>query len=199
MKRLLFLALVTVPALLFAGASARADFIPWSYSFSVNPNPVTSNDGSAAVNFAPTSGNFTGSNDGFLAASLTGSGSTTAAFSSRGYTFTMHLTDVVSNTSANLSWTGAFSGNSMFNLTNKIPSPNHTVTLGQHEYTVTLGAFSPPVSGRVGSFQAQVIATTPIGGGPVNQVPEPTSLLLAGLGLSGLGVRAWWRKRRARS
>jgi hypothetical protein len=196
MKRLLVLALLAVPALLVVGAPARADFIPWSYSFSVNPNPVTSNDGSASVNFATTSGTHTGSNDSFLATTLTGSGSTNAAFSSRGYTFTMHLTDLASSTSANLSWTGAFSGNSPFNLTNKVPNPNQTVTLGQHEFTATLGAFVPPVSGKAGSLQVQVIATTP-NGGPVNQVPEPTSLLLAGVGLSALGARAWWRKRSA--
>jgi hypothetical protein len=160
----------------------------------VSPNPVTSDNGSASVNFATTSGTHTGSDDSFLATTLTGSGSTSGAFTNRGYTFTMHLTDLTSNTSADLSWTGALSGNSPFALTNKIPNPNHSVTLGQNEYTVTLGAFAPPVSGKAGSMQVQVIATTP-GGGPVSQAPEPTSLLLAGVGLSALGARAWWRKR----
>jgi hypothetical protein len=32
-------------------------------------------------------------------------------------------------------------------------------------------------------------------GVPVNQVPEPTGLLLLGAGLSALGARAWWRRR----
>jgi hypothetical protein len=195
MKRLLVLALLAVPAVLAGGAPARADFIPWSYSFSVNPNPVTSNDGTASVNFATTSGTHTGSNDSFLATTLSAAGTANAAFSNRGYTFSMHLTDLTSNASADLSFAGALSGNSPFNLTNKIPNPNHSVTLGQHEYTVTLGAFVPPVSGKAGSMQVQVITTTP-GGGPVNQVPEPASLLLAALGGSAVGLRCWWRKRR---
>src|SRR5436309_1856029 len=111
MKRFLVLALLAVPALLAAGTAARADFIPWSYSFSVSPNPVTSNDGSASVSFVPTSGGpLSGSVNGLAAASLTGSGPTAADFDSRGYTVTMHLTDLASSKVGDLSWTGALSG-----------------------------------------------------------------------------------------
>jgi hypothetical protein len=197
MKRVLVLALLAVPALLVAGAPARADYIPWSYSFSANPNPVTSDNGSASVTFAPTSGQESLSFNGLLAAQLSAAGPTDAAFSSRGYTFSMHLTDIASGASADLSWTGAFSGSSPFNLENKIPNPNQQVTLGQHEYTVTLGAFAPPTPERPGSLATTVIVAGP--SVPVNQVPEPTSLLLAGAGLSALGARAWWRKRFAKA
>src|SRR5262249_50680109 len=129
--------------------------------------------------------------------SLSAAGPTDAAFTDRGYTFSMHLTDVASGASADLNWTGALFGNSPFNLENKIPNPNQQVTLGQHEYTVTLGAFAPPTPAHAGALATTVIVTGP--SVPVNQVAEPTSLLLAGLGLSGLGARAWWRRRFARA
>jgi hypothetical protein len=106
MKRFLVLALVAVPALLVAGAPARADFIPWAYSFSASPNPVTSDNGSASVTFAPTSGNESLSFNNLLAANLSALGPANAAFTGRGYTMTLHLTDLASSASADLKWAG---------------------------------------------------------------------------------------------
>jgi hypothetical protein len=197
MKRFLVLGLLAVPALLAAGATARADYIPWSYLFSASPNPVTSDDGAASVTFAPTSGQESLSFNGLPAASLSAAGPTDAAFTDRGYTFSMHLTDLASGASADLSWTGALSGSSPFNLENKIPNPNQSVTLGQHDYTVTLGAFAPPTPGHAGSLATTVIVSGP--SVPVNQVPEPASLLLAASGGSVVGLRAWWRRRGAKA
>jgi hypothetical protein len=196
MKRLLVLALSAVPALLVAGAPARADFIPWAYSFSASPNPVTSDNGSASVTFAPTSGHESLSFNNLLAASLSAAGPADAAFTSRGYTMTMHLTDLASSASADLKWTGAFSGNSPLNLTNKVPNPSQQVTLGQHQYTVNLGNFVPPTSGKAGQLGVNVVVAGP--SVPVNNAPEPASLLLAALGGSAIGLRAWWRRRGAK-
>jgi len=198
MKRLLVLGLLAVPAVLVAGAPAWADFIPWAYSFSASPNPVTSNDGSASVNFAGTSGQESLNFNGLLAANISATGPTDATFSGRGYTFTMHLTDVTSNASTDLKWTGALSGTGPFALTNKFAKPSQSVALGQHNYTVTLGSFTPPTATQGGKLSADVVVGGPTVP-PVNQVPEPTSLLLAGLGVSALGARAWWRKRFARA
>jgi hypothetical protein len=181
MKRLPVLMLLAAAVLLVAGAPARADYIPWSYSFSASPGTVTSNDGSASVAIAGTSGQESLSFNGLLAAQLTASGATNALF-----------TDIASQASADLSYAGAFSGTT-FNLTNKIPNPSHTVTLGNHGYTVNLGEFVPPTSGKAGGFSANVVVTGP--SVPVSQVPEPASLLLAALGGSAVGLRAWWRRR----
>jgi hypothetical protein len=196
MKRILVLTLLAVPALLVVGAPARADFIPWSYSFSASPNPVTSDNGSAQVTFAPTSGQESLSFNGLLAAHLSAAGPADDAFSGRGYTMTMHLTDLASGAATDLSWAGAFSGNSPFNLANKVAVPSQAVTLGQHQYTVSLGNFAPPTSGKAGQLGVNVVVVgTSV---PVNNVPEPASLLLAALGGSAVGLRAWWRRRGAK-
>ena len=60
---------------------------------------------------------------------------------------------------------------------------------------MTVGAFAPPVRGKAGSLQADVIVTNPTP--PASQAPEPASLLLAALGGSAVGLRAWWRRRGA--
>jgi len=79
-------------------------------------------------------------------------------------------------------------------------------TVGTRKYNVKIDGFLPPspnspeVNGR-GTVHANVIIT-PVdgGGGPPpepSETPEPTSLMLAGLGLSSLGVAYRRRKQKA--
>jgi hypothetical protein len=197
MRRLPVLSLLAVVAVLSAGASARADFIPWIYTFTASPNPVTSSDGSASVTLAGTWGRESLSFNGLLAANLSAAGSSGATFSNRGYTLTMTLNDFASGSWTDLKFAGTLSGTGPFALTNKFTNPSQTVTLGQHQYTVTLGAFTPPTAGQPGKISADVVVTGP--SVSPNQVPEPASLLLAALGGSAVGLRAWWRRRRDRA
>jgi PEP-CTERM motif len=194
--------------LLVLGTIARAEPI-WSYSWSSSPGVVTSDDGSLGkVTLTPASGGpFTGSvnsGPGILAATLdaTGPASGAAVFTNQGYGLTMHLTDNASHTSADLNFSGAFSGTlgSTFALTNSFKSPlTESVTLGGNLYNVTVGLYVPPQPGKAGSLGANV-SVTGSGQPPpvVHSVPEPTSLVLAGLGLSALGLRCW-RRLRARA
>ena len=191
--------------LLVLGTVARAEPI-WSYSWSASPGTLNSDDGSLGkVTLTPASGGpFTGSvnsGPGILAATVgaTGPGSGTAVFSNQGYGLTMHLTDAASNTSADLKFGGAFSGTlgSTFALTNSFTSPTtQSVTLGGNLYNVTVGLYVPPQPGKAGSIGANV--TVNGSGQPpvVNNVPEPTSFVLASLGLSALGLRCWRRYRK---
>jgi hypothetical protein len=187
------------------GAAARAE-PTWSYSWSSSPGVVTSDDGSlGTVTLLPGSGGpFTGSKDsggGILAATLDAAGpaSGTAPFTDRTYGLTLHLTDNASKASGDLSFTGVLNGTlgGKFDLTNNFQNPTQSLNLGGNQYTVTAGLFVPPLPGAPGSVGANVTLTP--GPSLVSEVPEPASLLLAGLGLSALGVGNWWRRRRGQA
>jgi hypothetical protein len=205
MKRLLVDALLVVPALLVAGASARADPITWSYTGSAAPGMVTSDDGSLGkVTFQPGSGGpLTGSWQGINLANLVASAPATgtATFTSQGYGLTLHITDNASHTAGDLTFSGALSGTlgSTNSLTNKITGPtSQSLTLGGNQYTAAVGLFVPPLPGSPGRIGANVTVTGPgTPPPPVSSVPEPSTLLLAGIGACAVGLRTWRRRRRA--
>ncbi len=69
-------------------------------------------------------------------------------------------------------------------------------TVGGNLYTVTIGPFSAPSgpnSTNVGSIGAPVDVNADV----VRQAPEPSSLVLTGLGLAGLAGGWRWRRRAA--
>ncbi|HYT91666.1 MAG TPA: PEP-CTERM sorting domain-containing protein [Gemmataceae bacterium] len=195
--------------LLLGGASASADPIAWSYSWSSNPGVVTSDDGSLGkVTFAPASGgplfgSQTGG-DGVLAATLNAStpASGTATFTNQGYGLTLHLTDNASHESGDLTFSGALSGSlgSTGALTNSFQGDvAKSLSLGGNQYLVTVGLFVPPAPDSPGRLGANVTVTGSGGSTTViSDVPEPTSLILASLGLSALGVRCYRRKTKLR-
>jgi hypothetical protein len=195
--------------LLLAPASARAEPVSWSYSWSSSPGVVTSDDGSpGSVTFVPGSGGpMLGSavgGDNIQAASLVASApaSGLATFSNKGYGLTLTLTDNASSATGSLTFSGALSGTlgSTNDLTNTFTgATTKSINLGGHEYTVGLGLYVPPLPGTPGSLGANITVVPGPGNPPsppVNDVPEPTSLLLAGLSLSALGVRRWWVRKR---
>ena len=61
---------------------------------------------------------------------------------------------------------------------------------------MNLGNFVPPTSGKAGQLGVNVVVTGP--SVPPSTAPEPASLLLAALGGSAVGLRAWWRRRGAK-
>jgi hypothetical protein len=88
-----------------------------------------------------------------------------------------------------------------FNATNTYTSPiTQTTMLDGNSISVSLDPFAHPTTGSTnnGSIGAEIIARVSTGGGPGPDSPEPSSLVLSFLGLSGLGA-ASWRKWRARA
>jgi hypothetical protein len=130
--------------------------------------------------------------------------------SSGGWSETLTLTDVASGASASMTFTGKFNGTisggdplhnigGNANITMDILSHPETqsATLGGNTYTVSLTSFTPPGppgATNGGSIAAHVTVTA---GVTIASVPEPSALLLSGLGLSLTGLVARRRRRRA--
>jgi hypothetical protein len=190
--------------LLLAGTAARAEPITWSYSWSSSPGVVSSDDGSLgkvtvqSLSGGPLTGSWNGIDAAHLTAMAPASG--TATFTHQSYTLDLHLTDLTSHTSGDVTFTGALSGTlgKPSALTNTFAKPTQSITLGGTQYVVTVGLFIPPVPGTPGRIGSNVIVSRageppP----PVSDAPEPGTMLLAFFGGSALGLRCWWRRRRA--
>jgi hypothetical protein len=120
------------------------------------------------------------------------------------------LRDDASGASGSLTFRGNLSGSINLlqgvgnaGITNTTLGPTtQSLTLGGNLYTVTIGSFVPPgipndpngVAGPTGSISAS-IAVQPA----TNSTPEPSSLVLACLGLPSLGLAGWFRRRITRN
>jgi hypothetical protein len=202
MKRYLSRVAAMLLLLVPAGA-ARADLITtWTYSWSANPISVEANgpNPSGAVNMAVTplapGTHLTGDSD-INAVNLSTNSSVMGSndtFTHAPYSLSIHLTDLASNQSGDLTFKGEFNGTldaATANITTTFLDPKtQSVVLGQHTYTVALNSYVPPggppqtVFGAIGAHVSIADATTPgAGGGGVSDAPEPSALLLAALAL----------------
>ncbi len=198
---------------------ARADFVAWSYNFTPSalslPADVPGTGGVSLTN-EPTK-KADGTSDVVVTnirAFSSAPRSNPDHFTHAAYTFTLVLTDLASSQSTTMKFNGFFSGTisaTSANLGNTFTPPlTQTVTLGGHVYAVNLVNYAPPgpptasnagsISAHVGVDQFTPPPPPPTGGGgggtaPPN-APEPSTLLLSCLGLSGLGLARWqkWQK-----
>ncbi len=187
----------TLAVLLLAGSQARADLIPWSYDWSLSSASVQSDTQASKITFT-----------NYSSPSMAGSSDVTAAnlsiysaapanvkdhFTDRPYSLVMVITDQATGIKGAVTFTGLLSGwvsSQGSSITNTWDGPvSETVHLGHHLYTVTADPFAPPTLTGMGGFTFDV---------KVQNNPEPSSLVLAGLGLSAFGAAGWRRVRRRR-
>jgi hypothetical protein len=187
-------------ALLLAVTTAgRADPISWSYSWSNSPTQINADTpgGGYLTLSNETTKTAVGDSD-VVATNIQGHSSATGGqvdtFTHKTYTLGLTLTDQASGVSGNLNFTGELNGTLTATsslITNTFTGlTTQSLVLGDNLYTVTVDSYTapgPPGSANAGSIGA--VATVSI-----FHLPEPSTLVLSGLGACFLALAA--RRRR---
>jgi hypothetical protein len=181
-----------------------AELIPWSYQWSAQPTVIDADPlgphqrPAGGIALTPGAITITGSNPGVALgnADIVAVNLTAFTFSPRPdgkpYSFTnspyrlgITLNDVNSNRSGTLHFAGVFDG-SLTNWTVDLhthftSAGRQSLMLGSNRYTVSLTTYTPPdppAEGGQGSINA-FVSVQPA------SAPEPSALVLAGIGLAG--------------
>jgi hypothetical protein len=209
--------LLALATLLAAAGAAPAEMTHWSYSAVTDPQDVPGEHGGGFGGpffgmhfFYQRSDSQTNSAhilllqmQPFSNGPGVGNNNRVLAFPFRDAPFTLNLglRDTASGALGNLLFPGLLNG-----LVSNGPDNNvrlsftgptiQDVVLGQNRYTVHLGSYVPPGpldSGQLGSLSAQVDVSP--AGSPA-ATPEPSCLVLAGMGLVTVAGAAWRKRRR---
>jgi hypothetical protein len=189
--------------LLLCPLAARADPIGFEYNFQT-PAAVTGDDGNlGVVSFSTTnSGQASGTatvTAAKIAAVTAASGSNPDTFSGETYTLTLQLNDDPSGKAGSLTFNGRLFGSltaTAANITTSFSSATQQLVLGNDLYTVSVGPLVPPTTPNptvVGTLFATVSAQPNDVSTPA-LAPEPTGLVLAGLGVTGILVARRMRR-----
>jgi hypothetical protein len=182
--------------LLAAAADLRAEMIHWSYNWSRSPTDITADSpGTGFISLSDEKlGTATGDSDIVATNLLTHSTADTDNpdhFTAKAYTLGLFLLDKASGQSATLYFTGHLDGTltqQSANITNTFTGKlTQSVQLGKNLYTATIGPYSspgPPTATNAGTISAHAKITVL----PVQTLPEPSTLALAGLALSAVAL-----------
>jgi hypothetical protein len=201
---------VALAVLLSTGLTARASLVQWSYDWDRSPSVLLAGTGGVTLTNEP-GASAAGSSDVVVTNLKVFSSATATApdtLTNGAYTLTLKLTDIASQQSTLLTFKGMLSGtfsSGSAHITNVfVGGISQTVTLGGNSYTVNLGAYSPPgppTASNSGSLSAHINVVAGGshggGGGGPPATPEPSSAVLAGLGV--LGLICWGRWRRGKN
>jgi hypothetical protein len=215
MTRRLFLGALAL--VLLSGGSTQASLINWGFQTSSIPGSLSSDTGPGSVALltsttidpsyvVPVVGNsgiVLANLQTFSNASITSPDSFTP--SSGTYSIALTLYDdpynPLSSNSTTVFINGKFQGNwseKNSNISNTFTSAlSQTTTVGDLVFTVSTFSYTPPGPPNA-TWYGSLGAVITVSRSELQEVPEPTSLSLAGLGLSIAGISAWRRRRASR-
>jgi len=204
-------------AALLGPSQVRADFVAWTYNWGRSPIAVAADSpGTGGITLTDESTLHASGSSDIVATNLRTFSSATRTnpdrFTNQTYSLNLFLKDDVSGQSTTLTFSGKFNGTlTAFNanIANTFTGDTtKTVHLGDHDYTVVLGSYAPPgppTAVNAGSITAHIAVDEPAdtgGGGtpvpPPSDAPEPSTMVLASLGLSMLSLTGWRKRRLAK-
>ncbi|MCI0464999.1 MAG: PEP-CTERM sorting domain-containing protein [Gemmataceae bacterium] len=199
---------MTLVVLVGAGAPARAEFVSFTYNWLPGPLVIAA-EGTGGVTLTDgTTFQAASAADTVVGHLTTFSSATPDApdrFINKSYSLRLDLTDKASQTAGFLDFTGVLNGTltaTEANITNTYATPTtQQLTLGDNTYTVQIGAFPAlpaPGAEAIETIQAHISVS---GHGPtpsVQESPEPSTLVLAGVGFVLVAI-ALWRERVGRN
>jgi hypothetical protein len=173
------------------GAGARAEMIPWGYSWTPSVGAVDADvPGTGKILLKPEPGATAAGSSDIVATDLQTVSSADDdhpdRFTGKSYQLKLTLTDLASHAAGSLTFAGVLDG-TISKLTSDISNTftgptTQTLTLGHNIYTVTIDAYTPPAppnADNLGAIGAHaVVSVRPA------QSPEPSTLVLAGLALA---------------
>jgi hypothetical protein len=185
-------------------AVAQADVVDWRYNWTPSSPTIFADSGDShiALTNEPT-GAATGSSD-IVATDITtfsdAPPDAPATFTHKAYSLKLTLTDGATHDTGSVVFAGEFNGKLSSlnaNITNTFTSPTtQALELGGNHYTVKIGPYAPPApptAANSGSIAAHAEVSVRV----LLEGPEPPGLVLAALGVCGLGLgSARWRARR---
>jgi hypothetical protein len=215
-----------VAALLFAGPSARADFVQWRYNWSPSTLKLGS-DTHPLTSYAKFTNEPTDSNDNPLPSKLVSGdsdiqvtniklvsdaprGAPDSFDASSPVTFKLTLTDVATAATMDflfpIKFLGTVSGGTTPSAHLRVDPASLTthfddVQIGGSFYTINSVTYTPPgppTSDPSDANSGSISATVTVRPVDVQKAPEPSTMVLSAVSLSFLGL-ASWRKRRQKA
>jgi hypothetical protein len=198
--------LLAAALLAFAAVPVHAGTIFWDYSWHRDPIAVAADgNGTGGVTFTNQSPQEAANSSDIVATNLRVFSSASSAkpdqlVKNGAYSLTLTLKDIASGQVGMLTFTGKLTGTFSIDsadVSNAFTGPTtQSITLGGNVYTVTIGPYAPPgppTSSNAGSIAAHVDVSSVV---HVQDVPEPSGLVLCGLGGGLLALVSWRRFRR---